>query len=72
MGGYHEDGFEDFRKQAILMFPDLDSSQIQINVNARTTLAADLTPEDMETDEELVVTNEPDTVADDPVNPFVS
>ena len=72
MGGYHGDGFEDFRKQAILMFPDLDSSQIQINVNARTTLATDLTPEDVETDEELVVTNGPDMVADDPVNPFVS
>ena len=54
------------------MFPDLDSSQIQINVNARTTLATDLTPEDVETDEELVVTNGPDMVADDPVNPFVS
>ena len=72
MGGYYGDGFEDFRKQAILMFPDLDYSQIQINVNARTTLAADLTPEDMEIDEELVVTNGPDMVADDPVNPFVS
>lgn len=72
MGGYYGDGFEDFRKQAILMFPDLDSSQIQINVNARTTLATDLTPEDMEIDEELVVTNGPDMVADDPVNPFVS
>ena len=54
------------------MFPDLDSSQIQINVNARTTLAANLTPKDMETDEELVVTNGPDMVADDLVNPFVS
>ena len=70
MRGYYGDGFEDFQKQAILMFPDLDSSQIQINVNARTILAADLTPEDMETDEELVVTNGPDMVADDPVNPL--
>ena len=28
MGGYYGDKFEDFRKQAILMFPDLDFSQI--------------------------------------------
>ena len=38
MGVYYRDGFKDFRKQAILMFPDLDFSQIQINVNALTIL----------------------------------
>lgn len=45
------------------MFPDLDLSQIQIKL---TTL---MTPKDMETDEELVVTDGLGGVADDPLNP---
>ncbi|KAK9983150.1 hypothetical protein SO802_032675 [Lithocarpus litseifolius] len=36
MGGYYGDGFKDFRKQAIHMFPNLDFSQIQIKLNALT------------------------------------
>ena len=53
------------------MFPNLDFSQIQINVNAPTTLAVDPTPEDVETDEKLVVTDTPNTMADNLVNPLV-
>ena len=53
------------------MFPDLDFSQIQINVNAQTTSTVDPILEDVETDEELVVTDGPGVVADDPVNPLV-
>ena len=34
MGGYYGDGFEDFHKQAVLMFPNLDFSQIQIKLSA--------------------------------------
>ena len=29
-GGYYKDGFEDFQKQVVLMFPNLHFSQIQI------------------------------------------
>lgn len=28
MGGYYGDDFEDFQKQAVLLFPNLDFSQI--------------------------------------------
>ena len=30
IGGYYRDGFEDFQKQVVLMFPNLHFSQIQI------------------------------------------
>nr|POF02443.1 hypothetical protein CFP56_28053 [Quercus suber] len=63
MGGYYGDKFEDFRKQAILMFPDLDFSQIQIKLNALTIAAAEPTPNNMETDEEVLVTNTLDLIA---------
>ena len=40
MGGYYRDGFEDFRKQAVLIFLSLDFSQISIKVTALTTPTA--------------------------------
>ena len=69
MGGYYGDKFEDFRKQAILMFPDLDFSQIQIKLNAPTTPAAEPTLDNVEIDEKVLVTNRPGDVANNPVNP---
>lgn len=51
------------------MFPDLDFSQIQIRLTALTTPAAETIPNDVETDEEVVVIDEPGDVAEDPVNP---
>ena len=53
------------------MFPDLNFSQIQIRLNTPMTLAADPTLEDVETNEELVVTDGPSVVANDPMNPSV-
>ena len=53
------------------MFPDLNFSQIQIRLNTPMTPAADPTPEDVETNEELVVTDGPSGVANDPMNPSV-
>ena len=53
------------------MFPDLNFSQIQIRLNTPMTLAADPTLEDVETNEELVVTDRPSVVANDPMNPSV-
>ena len=69
MGDYYEDGFEDFRKQAILMFLDLDFSQIQIRLIASTTLAAKPIPDDTETNDEVLVTDGPGGVADNPKEP---
>ena len=71
MGGYYMDGFEDFWKQVVLMFPDLDFSQIQIKLTALMTPVADPIPKDVETNEELVVIDKPSEVADDPLNPLV-
>lgn len=67
--GYYGDGFEDFHKQVVLMFLDLDFSQIQIRLTALTTPAAETIPNDVETNEEVVVIDEPGDVAEDPVNP---
>ena len=53
------------------MFPDLNFSQIQIRLNTPMTLAADPTLEDVETNEELVVTDGSSVVANDPMNPSV-
>ena len=53
------------------MFPDLNFSQIQIRLNTSMTPTANPTPEDVETNEELVVTNGPSVVANDPMNPLV-
>ena len=53
------------------MFPDLDFSQIQIKLMASTTPTARPTPEDVETNEEVVITDGPSKVANDPVNPSV-
>ena len=69
MGDYYEDGFEDFQKQAVLMFLDLDFSQIQIRLNASTTLAAKPIPDDTETNDEVLVTDGPGGVADNPKEP---
>ena len=63
------DKFEDFCKQAVLMFPDLDFSQIQIKLSAPTTPAAEPTPDDAKIDDKVLVTDGPGDVADDPVNP---
>ncbi|KAK9988581.1 hypothetical protein SO802_028820 [Lithocarpus litseifolius] len=51
MGGYYGDKFEDFHKQAILMFPDLDFSLTQIKLIAPTTPVTKLTPNNVKTDE---------------------
>ena len=57
MGGYYGDDFEDFQKQAVLLFPNLDFSQIQIRLNTSTTPATEPIPDNMETDDEVLVTN---------------
>nr|POE91909.1 hypothetical protein CFP56_28022 [Quercus suber] len=59
IGGYYGDGFEDFRKQAVLMFSDLDFSQIQIKLTTPTTPTAEPTLDNVETDEEVLVINGP-------------
>jgi len=69
MKGYYGDGFEDFCKQAILIFLDLDFSQIQIKLTILTTSVVKPTPDDVETDEEVLVIDGPGGVANDPVNP---
>ena len=69
IGGYYRNKFEVFRKQAVLMFPNLNFSQIQIKLIALTTPATEPTPDDVETDEEVLVTDEPGGAADDPMDP---
>nr|POE57165.1 hypothetical protein CFP56_34128 [Quercus suber] len=69
VGGYYGDDFEDFYKQAVLMFPNLDFSFIQIKLSAPMTFAAKPILNDEETDEEVLVTDTPGGVADDLVNP---
>ena len=66
MMGYYRDGFEDFRKQAVLLFPDLDFSQIQIKLNALMTLTSEPVPDDEEIDNEVMMTNGPAGMADEP------
>ena len=51
------------------MFPDLDFSQIQIKLSAPMTPAAEPTPDDAKIDDEVLVTDGPSDVADDPMNP---
>ena len=69
MWDYYEDGFEDFHTQVVLMFLDLDFSQIQIRLIASTTLAAKPIPDDTETNDEVLVTDGPGGVADNPKEP---
>lgn len=69
IGGYYGNKFEVFRKQAVLMFPNLNFSQIQIKLIALTTPATEPTPDDVETDEEVLVTDEPSGAGDDPMDP---
>lgn len=64
MGGYYKDDFEDFLKQDVLLFLDLDFSQIQIRLNALMTPAIESILD--ETDDEVLVTNGPGDVVDDP------
>lgn len=64
MGGYYKDNFEDFLKQDVLLFLDLDFSQIQIRLNALMTPAIESILN--ETDDEVLVTNGPGDVVDDP------
>ena len=52
------------------MFLDLDFSQIQIKLTASMTPATKLTPDDIKTDEEVLVTDRPGGVVDDPVYPL--
>nr|POE61313.1 hypothetical protein CFP56_51615 [Quercus suber] len=66
VGGYYRDGFEDFRKQDVLLFLDLNFSQIQIRLNASMTPATEPILNDVETDDEVLVTNGPGDVVDDP------
>lgn len=66
MGGYYEDGFDDFCNQATLIFLNLEFSQIQIRLNAPTTLATDPILDDEEIDDEVLVIDGPAGVADDP------
>ena len=56
MRGYYAEGFEDFLKQAVLMFPDLGFSQIQINLIAPMTLVAKPILDNVETNDEVLVT----------------
>ena len=69
MMGCYRDGFEDFHKQAVLLFPDLDFSQIQIKLNALMTLTGEPVPDDEEIDNEVMMTNGPAGVADEPKDP---
>ena len=64
MGGYYKDNFEDFLKQDVLLFLALDFSQIQIRLNALMTPAIESILN--ETDDEVLVTNGPGDVVDDP------
>lgn len=64
MGGYYKDDFEDFLKQDVLLFLDLDFSQIQIRLNALMTPAIESILD--ETDDEVLVTNGLGDVVDDP------
>lgn len=69
IGGYYGDNFEDFRKQAVLLFPDLDFSQIQIKLNAPTTPTTQPVPNDGEIDDEVLVTDGPTGVPNEPKDP---
>ena len=51
------------------MFSDLDFSSIQIKLSASMTSTTEPFPDDEESEEEVVVTDEPGGVADDPMNP---
>lgn len=55
--------------QAILLFPDLDFSSIQMKLSAPTTPSAEPPPNEKEIEEEVLVTDGYGGVADDPVNP---
>ena len=66
MGGYNGDSFKDFRKQAVLKFLDLDFSQIQIKVTASTTPAVEPNLDDADTNDEVLVTDEPTDEVNDP------
>ena len=51
------------------MFPNLDFSQIQIKLNALTTLAAEPIPDNTEIDDKVLVTDGPGGVANNPKKP---
>lgn len=69
MRGYYRDEFEDFHNQAILMFPDMDFSQIHMKLGASMTYATDPIPNDEETEDEMLVTDGPIDEANDPKGP---
>ena len=50
MGVQYGDSFEDFHKQAILLFLGLDFSQIQINTSVLMTSAGYVVPNEEEID----------------------
>lgn len=60
MGIQYGNGFEDFRKQAILLFPGMDFSQVQINTLVLVTPFGSDVPGEEEVDlqEEEVVSLE--------------
>ena len=66
---YYGDGFEDFHKQVILMFPDLDFSQILIKLTAPTTPAAEPIPNNAKIDDKVLVTGRPTNKVDDHKGP---
>nr|POE52996.1 hypothetical protein CFP56_06858 [Quercus suber] len=59
MGVYYGNEFEDFHKQAILMFLDLDFSQIQIKLTTPTTTAVKPILNDVETNKKVMVIDRP-------------
>ena len=67
--GGNGDSFKDFRKQVVLMFLNLDIFKTQIKFTAPMTLATNPIPDNLETDDDVLVTNEPSDVADNPVDP---
>nr|POF20766.1 hypothetical protein CFP56_76015 [Quercus suber] len=58
MGVYYGNEFEDFHKQAILMFLDLDFSQIQIKLTTPTTTAVKPILDDVETNKKCLITRQ--------------
>lgn len=55
--------------QAVLLFPNLDFSSIQIKLSAPTTPSAEPRPNKKEIEEEVLVIDGYGGVADDPMNP---
>ena len=50
LGVQYGNDFEDFRKQATLLFPDVDMSQVQINFSIPMTFTSGVVLDEEETD----------------------